>query len=232
MLGLDSVDSVAHVIQVALTPVFLLSGVASLLGVLSTRLGRVADRVDSLTERLEAAEPVERRRLQVRLTYLRRRSHVLDAAVMMGTLGGIATSFAALLLFVGTLRDRAGISLFVAFGFALLFTMGALLAFLIEMLLASAESGIWRSARPRGGDAAEPFTTKGVRAPRSPRQAIRSKTRFGVRFAASRAREQTGGSSQVRPLATAHSANVICSGGSAVMPRDCRALRCCIAIVR
>ena len=34
MLGLDSVDSVAHVIQVALTPVFLLSGIASLLGVL------------------------------------------------------------------------------------------------------------------------------------------------------------------------------------------------------
>ena len=85
MFGLDSVDSVAHVIQVALTPVFLLSGIASLLGVLSTRLGRVADRVDSLAERLEAAEPAERSTLQTRLTYLQRRSHVLDAAVMMGT---------------------------------------------------------------------------------------------------------------------------------------------------
>ena len=62
---------------------------------------------------------------------------MLDAAVMMGTLGGVATSCAALLLFVGTLRDRPGVSLFVAFGLALLFTMGALLAFLIEMLLAS-----------------------------------------------------------------------------------------------
>jgi hypothetical protein len=44
---------------------------------------------------------------------------------MMGTLGGVATSCAALLLFVGTLRDRPGVSLFVAFGLALLFTMGA-----------------------------------------------------------------------------------------------------------
>ena len=35
------------------------------------------------------------------------------------------------------LRDRPGVSLFVAFGLALLFTMGALVAFLIEMLLAS-----------------------------------------------------------------------------------------------
>ena len=137
MLGLDSVDSVAHVIQVALTPVFLLSGIASLLGVLSTRLARVADRVDALAEQLEAGGPVDGRRLRLRLAYLRRRSHVLDAAVMMGTLGGVATSCAGLLLFVGTLRDRPGVALFVAFGLALLFTMGALVAFLIEMLLAS-----------------------------------------------------------------------------------------------
>ena len=162
MLGLDSVDSVAHVIQVALTPVFLLSGIASLLGVLSTRLGRVADRVDSLAERLETAEPLERSGLQVRLTYLRRRSHVLDAAVMMGTLGGIATSFAALLLFVGTLRDQAGISLFVAFGFALLFTIGALLAFLIEMLLASRGIRDLAASASEEGDAAEPSHDEGA----------------------------------------------------------------------
>jgi hypothetical protein len=103
MFGLDTVESVAHVIQVALTPVFLLSGIASLLGVLSTRLARVADRVDALAEQLEAGEPIDRRKLQRRLAYLRRRSHVLDAAVMMGTLGGVATSCAGLLLFVGTL---------------------------------------------------------------------------------------------------------------------------------
>jgi hypothetical protein len=42
-----------------------------------------------------------------------------------------------LFLFVGTLRDRPGVALLVAFGLALLFTMGALVAFLIEMLLAS-----------------------------------------------------------------------------------------------
>jgi cytochrome c biogenesis protein CcdA len=149
MLGLDTVESVAHVIQVALTPVFLLSGIASLLGVLSTRLARVADRVDALAEQLEADGPIDRRKLRRRLAYLRRRSHVLDAAVMMGTLGGVATSCAALLLFVGTLRDRHGVSLFVAFGLALLFTMGALIAFLIEMLLAS------RGLRDQANDANE-----------------------------------------------------------------------------
>ena len=155
MFGLESVDSVAHVIQVALTPVFLLSGIASLLGVLSTRLARVADRVDAVAERLESAEPVERARLEVRLNYLRRRSHVLDAAVMMGTLGGIATAIAAMLLFVGTLRDEAGVSLFVAFGLALLFIMGALLAFLTEMLLASRGIRDVATTAAEDGDAAE-----------------------------------------------------------------------------
>ena len=161
MFGFDSVDSLAHVIQVALTPVFLLSGLASLLGVLSTRLGRVADRVDSVAERMETAEPAERSRLQVRLTYLRRRSHVLDAAVMMATVGGIATCFAALLLFVGTLRDQAGISLFFAFGFALLFTIGALLAFLIEMLLASRGIRDLAASATEDADAAEPAHDEG-----------------------------------------------------------------------
>ena len=111
MLDLDTVESVGRVIQVALTPVFLLSRIASLLSVLSTRLARVADRVGALADQLEADGPVDRRKLWRRLAYLRRRSHVLDAAVMMGTLGGVATSCAALLLFVGTLRDRPGVSL-------------------------------------------------------------------------------------------------------------------------
>src|ERR1700677_4640802 len=171
MFGLDSVDGVAHVIQIALTPVFLLSGIASLLGVLSTRLARVADRVDALAEQLETAELVQRDRLQMRLSYLRRRSHVLDAAVIMATLGGIATSVAAVILFVGTLRDQAGISLFVAFGFALLFTIGSLSAFLIEMLHAS-------RGRPSAGRAAS--GRRGDRGRRSGLRAIRDLVEWGL----------------------------------------------------
>ncbi len=140
----DRIDTVAHVIQVALTPVFLLTGVASLLGVLSTRLARVADRVDALLEKLEVASPRERTRLEIRLAYLDRRSKILDVAVILATLGGVMTSAAALLLFVDTLRSNAGVTLFIAFGLALMMTIGALICFLLEMLLAS--KGIRREA--------------------------------------------------------------------------------------
>jgi len=50
--------------------------------------------------------------------------------------GGLVVS-RRVLLFVGNLRDRPGVALFVAFSLTLIFTMGALGAFLIEMLLAS-----------------------------------------------------------------------------------------------
>ena len=47
----SGVDMVAHIIQAALTPVFLLSGIATLLNVFSTRLVRVADQVDAVSAR-------------------------------------------------------------------------------------------------------------------------------------------------------------------------------------
>jgi Protein of unknown function (DUF2721) len=136
-LTFDDVESIARVIQVALTPVFLLTGIASLLGVLSTRLGRVADRVDTLTERLETAGRDERQRLLALLNYLRRRSVILDIAVMFAVLAGVATCVSALLLFVGSLRDlTGGAGLLFAFGMALVLTVGALACYLLEMLLA------------------------------------------------------------------------------------------------
>lgn len=132
-----SLDSVAHVIQVALTPIFLLSGIAALLNVFSTRLGRVSDRVDQLAQQVAGANPQEARRISALLAFQRRRSQILDVAVVLGAIAGGATCGATLTLFVGALRDRSGASiLFLLFGLAVLATLGALMAFVAEMLLA------------------------------------------------------------------------------------------------
>ena len=109
---------------------FLLSGIASLLGVFAGRLARIADRVDALEERLDSASPAAKATLEQRLSYLRRWSHILDATVVLGALAGAATCAAALTLFFGTLRDHTVKGfLFADFGTALLCTMGALGAF-------------------------------------------------------------------------------------------------------
>lgn len=128
-------DDITHVIQTALTPVFLLSAIAALLNVFATRLARVADQVDRLTQGGSEAGAASS---SAQLAFLRRRTQLLDAAVVLGAGGAGLTCFAALFLFVGSLRETSvAFALFAAFGLALLTTIGALIAFVGEMLMSS-----------------------------------------------------------------------------------------------
>ena len=155
MLGTDAsnLDTVVHVIQISLTPIFLLTAVASLLSVFTTRLARVSDQVKALSDRFEDRTELDGTTLR-RLAYLKRRSLLLDAAVILGAISGACTCVTVLTLFLGILRSAAtqGI-LLTFFGLAIFCTIGALGAFLFEVLLASrgiretvdAKSNLWRS---------------------------------------------------------------------------------------
>src|SRR5205814_9945704 len=129
MFGIDSggsaLDPVAHTSQVALTPVFLLSGIATLLNVFSTRLARVSDRVHRVLEALSDADAVQAKALEAQLAHLHRRSVALDIAVVLDALGGAATCGAVLTLFVGALREETVLSmLFGISGLAFFRTLG------------------------------------------------------------------------------------------------------------
>ena len=159
----SGVEMVAHIIQGALTPVFLLSGIATLLNVFSTRLARVADQVDAVSSALAMADAAESRLLAQKLTSLYIRSLALDAAVVLGAVGGAATCGAVLTLFVSSLRETASAQiLFGLFGLAVVCALGGVLAFTAEMLIAGV--GIRaevvhtkRTAMPRmRGEAAAP----------------------------------------------------------------------------
>jgi Protein of unknown function (DUF2721) len=152
--GSSSLDNVIHVIQVALTPVFLLTALAALLNVFSTRLGRVADRVDQVAAKLQSATATDAEFFSTQLDYLKRRSLVLDVAVVLATIAGVATSGAAFVLFVGALREAVVRSmLYVLFGGALLFAIAALFAFAVEMMMAGRGlRAIVRSHQKRAAD--------------------------------------------------------------------------------
>ncbi len=137
-LTLSGIDSVAHVIQVALTPVFLLSGIGTLLNMFNARLSRVSDHAEQTFELLgtEAEEP-KRALLHAHLARLLRRRVALDVAVVLGALGGVATCGAALVLFLGGLREAEIASwLFGLFGMALGCTVLALVGFVADSVLA------------------------------------------------------------------------------------------------
>ena len=131
MINYD-MESAAHVVQQALTPVFLLSGIAALLNVFASRLARVADKVDALT--VQPKDAVRDQRLKV----LKLRSRALDWAVVLAALAGALTCAAVLVLFLGQVSGSSGASLlFLLFGGAIVLTMGALTAFVAEMLMAA-----------------------------------------------------------------------------------------------
>ncbi len=159
-----ALENAAHIVQLALTPVFLLSGIAALVNVFSTRLGRVSDQADKLSEQSRDTAGHD-----LRLELLRWRSRSLDFAVVLAALAGGSTCGAALALFLGAVRGSAGASLlFWLFGGAIVLTVAALGAFVLEMLLAargvrhlldrsrSRSRSAARSRRRRGEEALDP----------------------------------------------------------------------------
>lgn len=138
LVGQDaSLDLVAHIIQVALTPIFLLSGIATLLNVFATRLARVADLVAQITKAMEVADPEQSAGLARQLLRLRLWSIALDAAVVLGAIAAASTCASVFTLFVGALRNSTVASvLFTTFGLAIVCTISAITAFTTEMMLA------------------------------------------------------------------------------------------------
>jgi len=140
----DAVDSAAHLIQIALTPVFMLSGIGTLINVFNTRLARVADHLEDVRKRLstppsdtDTPNPFYTpERLAAHETRLHRRIFALEAAIMMNAIGGASTCGAAMALFVGSLRDASTSTWLLAFfGIALACTVAALSFFLADTFL-------------------------------------------------------------------------------------------------
>jgi len=133
-----NLDSAAHLIQVALTPVFLLSGIAALLNVFASRLARVADQLEKLAGDIEGGSEKTCVQANSDIARLHSRSLVLDIAVVLGTLAAAATCFAIMTLFLFALSNAAIASvLLFMFGAAVLCTLGSVIAFGLEMLMSS-----------------------------------------------------------------------------------------------
>ena len=133
----SNIDSIVHVIQLSLSPIFLLTAVATLLNVFTTRLGRISDQVKAVVQASKPDDLVKEETI-VRLSYLRWRTLTLDAAVILAAVSGASTCGTVLTLFFGALRDRTTVSLLLfLYGGGILCTLLSLAAFLTEVLLAS-----------------------------------------------------------------------------------------------
>jgi hypothetical protein len=131
-------DDIAHVIQLAIAPVFLLSSLGTVLAVLSTRLGRIVDRTRVLLERLEKATDDKRAKIDVELQLLVRRRGYVNSAITAATVSALLICLLIAVAFLGSLVQlNTGAALAALFVLAMVAYVTALLYFLREVLLAS-----------------------------------------------------------------------------------------------
>ena len=85
----EPVAEIAHVIQLAVAPVFLLTGIAALLSVMTQRLGRVIDRARYIEERLAAISPDRLEHVHRELAGLSKRSRLASWAINFCTVAAL-----------------------------------------------------------------------------------------------------------------------------------------------
>jgi CBS domain containing-hemolysin-like protein len=130
---------VAHLIQVALTPIFLISAIGVTLNVLTSRLARIVDRARAMEDEICAVNyQPDGRDLHAALGVLARRARYINAAITLITLSALFIALVVVMLFVNAFAHWE-LSAFIAILFILsmLALAGALTAFLIEVRIAT-----------------------------------------------------------------------------------------------
>jgi hypothetical protein len=138
MTEIQVVD-IAHAIQLALAPVFLLSGIGVMLGVLTNRLARVVDRARGVEESLRqvTAPDVPEARAQLRVAS--RRARFINVSITLCTVAALLIAIVVALLFSSTfIPISLGLYVAALFVAAMVALVGALVSFLIEVRIATA----------------------------------------------------------------------------------------------
>ncbi len=138
--AITPIQDVAHLIQAAVGPVFLISGVSVTLNVLTSRLARIVDRARTVElERHAGASESSRADIESRLRVMARRARLINAAITLCTVSALLTTFVVVLLFADAFVqvDFGGYiaAMFVA---SMLCLALAFLVFLIEVRIATA----------------------------------------------------------------------------------------------
>ncbi len=133
----SAIVGVSHVIQLAVAPVFLLTGVGAILSVLINRLARVVDRFRTLEGELPKVSDITLASIQDEMKVLSRRARMIHWAIGLCTSCALLVCVVIALLFVGS-AAAIDLSTFISLLFilAMLALVAGLLCFLREITLA------------------------------------------------------------------------------------------------
>lgn len=146
MFPQTDINQITHVIALAIAPVFLLTAVGTLMGVLANRLARIVDRIRVLEDRLHEVELTQLLPAREELDSLRRRLRLIYFAVAFAVFSALFVGLLIIVAFIGALLS-VNLATFVGllFVMAMLAFIGSLVVFLREIFLAVAST---RKAMP------------------------------------------------------------------------------------
>ncbi|HSM99278.1 MAG TPA: DUF2721 domain-containing protein [Gallionella sp.] len=139
MQSAADITTIAQVIQMAVAPVFLLTGVGAILNVITSRLARIVDRSRTLSNSNDQNRSAQKDEMAM----LARRARWVHWAVSLCTMSALFICIVIAALFVGSETgmdpSRAVSLLFIS---AMLTLISGLLCFLREIFLATGNLGM------------------------------------------------------------------------------------------
>ena len=139
MTGIDlQTENIARLIQLALGPVFLLSGVGITLSMLTTRLSRIVDRARTLEDQRERTTDEERlKRIDRDLRVIWRRTRYINSAIGLSTISALLVTLVVTLLFASEFVPLGvGGAIAMMFVASMACLSSAFLMFLLEVRIA------------------------------------------------------------------------------------------------
>lgn len=100
---MESLSSLLPIIQLAITPIILISGMGALMITLTNRMARVVDRTRKLAEILPGVAPEERPHMESQLTIMWRRALLIRRAVTSNGLSMLVSCLLVVTLFAAAM---------------------------------------------------------------------------------------------------------------------------------
>jgi Cu/Ag efflux pump CusA len=127
---------IVPVLQVAIAPVILISGVGLLLLSLTNRFGRAVDRTRQIHQQIREAAEADRLRLAKQVEVIYRRARLIQSAIILGTLSALFAAMLILILFFSALLRWQSTALIGIFFVGCLLTLVlSLVAFILDIRL-------------------------------------------------------------------------------------------------
>ena len=144
-----AVATIAHLIQLAIAPIFLLSGVGAILNVLAQRLARAVDRARRLETEFETLDPEGQAAARIELRLLDWRMTISNLAISCCTASALFNCMVVAILFIADLAEfRFGSIIAYLFILTMALLICGLLLFLYEVRLATRSIRLRRDQFP------------------------------------------------------------------------------------